>query len=347
MVDFKISTITPVHIGTGDVYMSSEYFMNTIDIKNKKYSTFNRIDLTKYYSSLNQSERDKFSKDLLNSKYILPKLSDDFTRYYAFNMCKTRPNPGNEIHENIKIMDKPYIPGSSIKGAIENALIYNSLTFNDIESMFNRGRINENVIRKFFSPTGNPQDSIMRFLQVSDSTAAVRPYIYDIQTLKVDRRGTFKNQMRLFFETIVSKRLSASITSNYDSNIYKKLKLDDKKYLLELDYIKESLFNFANDFIDFEIEFSEKYNIHKSENFYKALKKKNSLDSPLIRLGSTTGLLSSGVIFRVKLHDSIDYFNDIKNKIRGKKARFDYPITRRVITKTQYPTGWVQLSFGE
>lgn len=347
MVDFNISTITPVHIGSGDVYMSSEYFMDTVDIKNKKYSTFNRIDLTKYYNSLNQTEQDRFSKDLLNPEYILPKLSGDFTRYYSFNMCKTRPNPGNEIHENIKVMDKPYIPGSSIKGAIENALLYNSLTFNDIEAMFGRGRINESLIRKFFSPSGNPQDSIMRFLQVSDSTTAVRPYIYDIQTLKVDRNGTFKNQMRLFFETIVSKRLSASIITNYDSDIYKKLKLEDKKYLLELDYIKESLYNFADDYIDFEIEFSQKYNIGKSEKFYRALKKKNSLDAPLIRLGSTTGLLSSGVIFRVKLHDSIGYFNEVKKKIRGKKARFEYPVTRRVINKTQYPTGWAQLSFKE
>ena len=347
MVNFKISTITPVHIGTGDVFMSSEYFMDKRVIKSKEYSTFNRIDLTKYYSSLNQAEQDRFSKDLLNPKYILPKLADDFTRYYAFNMCKSRPNPGNEIHENIKIMDKPYIPGSSIKGAIENALIYNSLTFDDIESMFNRGRINENIIRKFFSPSGNPQGSIMRFLQVSDSTTAVRPYIYDVQTLKVDRNGTFKNQMKLFFETIVSKRLSASITTSYDSDIYNQLKLDDKEYLLELDYIKESLYNFANDYIDFEIDFSKKYDIENSKKFYKALKKKNSLDTPLIRLGSTTGLLSSGIIFKVKLHDSIDYFKEIKKKIRGKKARFDYPITRRVIAETQYPTGWAQFSFSE
>lgn len=276
MVDFKIKTITPVHIGTGDVYMSSEYFMDTVEIKNKKYSTFNRIDLTKYYCSLNQSEQDRFSKDLLNPKYILPKLSGDFTRYYAFNMCASRPNPGNEIHENIKIMDKPYIPGSSIKGAIENALIYNSLTFAEIESMFLHGKINDSVIRRFFSPSGNPQGSIMRFLQVSDSSTAVRPYIYDIQTLKVEKNAQFKSQMKLFFETIVSQRLSATLTTNYDSEIYKKLNLEDKEYLLDLDYIKESLYNFANDYIDFEIEFSNQYSIEKSEKFYRALKKKNT-----------------------------------------------------------------------
>lgn len=347
MVDFNIKTITPVHIGTGDVYMSSEYFLDNVKIKDKKYPIFNRIDLTKYYSSLDEEEQDRFSKDLLNSKYILPKLSNEFSRYYSFNKCKARPNPGNEIHENIKIMDKPYIPGSSIKGAIENALIYNSLTFEDIEVMFRQGRINDNVIRKFFSPSGNPQNSIMRFLQVSDSTTATRPYIYDIQTIKVDKKGGFSNQMKLFFETIVASKLSASLTTTYDSEIYKKLNLENKKYLLDLDYIKESLYNFAKDYIEFEIDFSEQYGISKSKGFYKALDKKNTIETPLLRLGSTTGILSSAVILKIRLYDSIGYFNEVKKQIRGKKARFEYPVTRRVINTTQYPTGWTQLSFDE
>lgn len=347
MVKFNIKTITPVHIGTGDVFMSSEYFLDTVEIQNKKYSAFKRIDLIKYFNSLNESEQNELSKNLLNPNYILPKLSDEYLRYFAFNNCKERPNPGNGIHENIKVKDRPYIPGSSIKGAIENALIYNSLSFRDIEDMFNHGRFNDSFIKKFFSPNGNPQNSIMRFLQVSDSTTSIRPYIYDIKTIKVDRRGTFKAPMKLFYETIVANKLSASLATTYDSDIYQKLNLENKSYLLDIDYIKESLYNFANDYIDFEIEFSERYNIDKSKSFYRALKKKNTVETPLMRLGSTKGLLSSGFIFKVKLHDSIGYFNDIKKNIGGRKARFDYPITRRVINKTRYPTGWVQLSFGK
>ena len=34
--DFNIKTITPVHIGSGDVYMSSEYFLDNVTIKDKK-----------------------------------------------------------------------------------------------------------------------------------------------------------------------------------------------------------------------------------------------------------------------------------------------------------------------
>jgi len=346
MVNFKINPITPVHIGSGDVYMSSEYFIDTINHNGKEYSVFKRIDLRKYFNSLDNKSQNKFSKDLLNSKYKLPRLSDEFLRYYSYNRCAALPNPGREIHENIKTMDKPYIPGSSIKGAIENALIYNGLSFNDVKRMFEGGRINDSVVKKFFSPSGNPQKSIMRFLHVSDSTTASRPYIYDIQTIKVNKKGSYENQMKLFFETIISKNLSVSLNSNYDSDIYKKLNLEDKKYLLDLEYIKESLYNFANDYIDFEIEFSKKYNIDTSKKFYISLKKKNSLDSPLMRLGSTTGILSSGVILKIKLRDSLDYFKRVKREVRGRKAGFEYPITRRVINdKKRYPTGWVQLSF--
>ena len=340
----NINTITPVHIGTGDVYMSSEYFLDKAKINNKEYPVFRRIDLRKYFSSLDKVGQDKFSNDLLNPKYILPKISNKYQRYFAFNKCVSRPNPGNEIHENVKILDKPYIPGSSIKGAIENAILFNALSSKDIEKMFNGRGINENVIKRFFSPSGNPQDNIMRFLQISDTNTSNRPYIYDIQTLKANRDGTFKKQFKLYYETIVSKKLNSTITTTYDENIYEELNLEDKSYLIDLDFIKESIYEFSKEFIEYEVEFSEDYGIGKSVNFYKALNKKNSKNSPVLRLGATKGLFSTTINLKIKQYD-FNYFNNVKRKIKGRKARFDYPITRRVIAKSQYPTGWVQLSF--
>ena len=340
--DFNISTITPVHIGTGDVYMSSEYFM---DVENDN-SVFRRINLPKYFNSLNESEQNKLSKNLLNPKYKLSKISTDFERYYAYNRCNSRPNPGNEIHENIKVLDRPYIPGSSIKGAIENALLYNSLTLNDIDEICGGNKINENIIKEFFSPTNDEKNNIMRFLRISDSTVAPRPYIYDIQTIKVNKNKPPSKQMKLFYETILSNKLKSSIITNFDSKIFEDLNLENKKYLLDIDYIKESLYEFSKDYISHEIDFSKKYDINPSKSFYKGLNKKNSKDAPLLRLGSTTGILSSTINLKVKSF-GFDYFNKVKGSIKGRKAKFDYPVSRRVLTKNQRPTGWVQLSFKE
>lgn len=344
MVEMKINTITPVHIGTGDVYMSSEYFLDTAKIGNKEYPVFRRIDIRKYFTSLDKTTQDRFLKDLLNPKYKLRKVSTEFQRYFAFNMCSSRPNPGNEIHENIKILDKPYIPGSSIKGAIENAILFNALNFADIDKMCNGKKINENIINRFFSPSGNPQESIMRFLQISDTNTTNRPYIYDIQTLKVDKNRPFKNQFKLYYETIVGKNLSCSLTNTYDEEIYKDLHLEDKSYLIDIDFIKESIYEFSKEYIDFEIKFSEQYGIDKSKSFYKSLKKKNTKNTPVLRLGATKGLFATTINLKIRQRD-FNYFNKVKNEIKGKKARFDYPITRRVINKTKYPTGWIQFSF--
>ena len=87
--DINIKTITPVHIGSGDVYMSSEYYLDNLERNNKKYSVFRRINLTKYFNSLNELEQNKFSKSILNPKYQLPKVSSEYEQYFAYNRCST------------------------------------------------------------------------------------------------------------------------------------------------------------------------------------------------------------------------------------------------------------------
>lgn len=351
MTRLNIKTISPVHIGTGDVYMSSEYYQDTISMNNKNYSVFKRINLIKYFNSLDKNSQDRFSKDLLNDKYKLPKLSDEFLRYYSYNRCDSRPNPGNQINENIKVLDKPYIPGSSIKGAIETALLYNSLTNEDIHEIFSGGGFDEKFANKFFSSNGLPQNSILRFLQISDSTTAPHPYIYDIKTIKANKKGGFSKVFNLYYETILGKNLVSTLTTNFDSRLFKKLNLEDKKYLLDLDYIKESIYNFSNDYMENELEFIEKYGkensmVKEMYKFYRAYKKKNSIDSPFLKIGSTSGLLATTINLKIKHVDSY-YFKRVKNSSRTKKAKYEYPVTRRISNKTGYPTGWIQLSFNE
>ena len=351
MVKINIKTITPVHIGTGDVYMSSEYFQDKIIKKNKSYPVFKRINLIKYFKSLNKVDQDDFSKKLLDDKYKLPKISDEYLRYYAHNRCDSRPNPGNQINENIKVLDKPYIPGSSIKGAIETALLYNSLTDRDIHRIFANDEMDLKFANKFFSSDGKPQKSILRFLQISDSSTAPNPYIYDIKTIKANKKGGFSKVLTLYYETILASKLSSTLTTINNSKILKELNLEDRKYLLDFDYIKESIYNFSNDYMENEIEFIEKYGeshpmVEKMYKFYKGHKKRNSIDSPYLKLGSTSGLLATTINLKVKHIDSF-YFNRVKNSSKTKKAKYEYPVTRRIANKSGLPTGWIQLSFEE
>ena len=232
--DFEIKTISPVHIGSGDKYDASEYFL---DVVNNKTKVFRRINIQKYYASLNDNEQEDFIKNLQRKNYQFPKISNKkFTRYLAFNKVSTRPNPTNEIIENIKSSDRPYIPGSSIKGAIENVIFYNALENSDIPDLFYNNQLNKRYINSFFSPSGKAYDNIMRFMQIKDSSSVANPFIYDVFSVKPKKGGGHEPVIKTYLETIyqTKKNLSSSLITNYNENTYKKLNLADKSYMIEI-----------------------------------------------------------------------------------------------------------------
>lgn len=193
--DFEIKTLSPVHIGSGDKYYGSEYFLDVInDVK-----VFKRINIQKYYASLNDIEQEKFIKNLQKKDYQLKKINTKFTRYLAFNKVINKPNPTREIIENIKTFDKAYIPGSSIKGAIENVIFYNALDENDIPDLFSGSMVDRRYINSFFSPSGKAHDNIMRFLQIKDSTTVKNPSIYEVSSVKPKKMVATNKLLKLIW----------------------------------------------------------------------------------------------------------------------------------------------------
>ena len=353
MTDFQIKTMSPVHIGSGDKYDASEYFLDVI----KEKKVFKRINIQKYYTSLSESEKNQFLKNLQKKDYQLPKIdSTKFTRYLAINKVSTRPNPTNEIIENIKSSDRPYIPGSSIKGAIENVIFYNALDESEMPNLFNKNRINKKFISTFFSPSGKAHDSIMRFMQVKDSTSVTNPFIYDVLSVKPKKGGGHQQVIKTYLETIYSaKTLSSSIITNYNADTYKKLNIEDKAYMIDIDFIKESIYNFSSDYIDYELEFCKKHKLNNLARFYRSCKKNNSKDKPLLKIGHGSGFLATTISLKVKQY-GFDYFNIVKKNTKGKKAKSDFPITRKIVTKQPIringkedymdkTIGWCQLIF--
>lgn len=351
--DFKIKTLSPVHIGSGDKYDGSEYFLDVIN----EVNVFKRINIQKYYASLNDIEQEKFIKNLQKKNYQLKKIdSTKFTRYLAFNKVINRPNPTNEIIENIKTFDKAYIPGSSIKGAIENVIFYNALDKNDIPDLFNGKWINKRYINSFFSPSGKAHDNIMRFMQIKDSTSVKNPFIYEVSSVKPKKDGGHQQVIKTYLETIYSSKnlLSSSITTNYDKNAYKKLKIEDKSYMIDIDFIKESIYNFSSDYIDYELDFCKKHKLNNLARFYRNCKKQNSKNTPLLKIGHGSGFLATTVSLKIKQY-GFDYFNLVKRNTKGKKSKSDFPITRKIITqdvtvngkpaKMDKTIGWCQLLF--
>ena len=271
-----VKTITPVFIGNGRSYFANEFVTGRANYKGEKNDIIKRINVIEYYKDLSDDKKDKFIENLSNPNFKLEQYDSKVkTKYRRYNgLCKFPltdkngyKNIPNEIAEVIKTNDKLFIPGSSIKGAIRTGLLYNLINADDIPRNIiknNKGkyyidkkREYKNFINKIFSaPKGNSaQKSIMRFLQISDSSVVNFPQIYDLKTIKAKPTGTFEDHgrngrvIKTYAETIgKSTSLKFSLNNSLNDDVLKRIGIEDKKYLISLKNIKESLYNFSNQY---------------------------------------------------------------------------------------------------
>ena len=363
----KLKTLSPIHIGSGKDYGPSEYVKAKAKQKGKPVNIIKRVDFAKFYTTLDETDQEKFLSDLSNSDFRLeqydPKISKEFTRYNSIDRTKTEPT---DIVEHIKTSDKLYIPGSSIKGAIKTAIFYKLFEINDTNDVHrlirrsNRGGFidrrgyNKFIDSYFSAPRGNSaQTSIMRFLHIPDTTTIKTPTIHEVVSVMAKERGRMPdgnqfysrrgNTIRSFLETIdKGKVLKSDFNISYDKKIINKIGLSDKMDILDINYIKKSIYEFSDDLIQYELEFADKYDIKYLTNFYNKISKLNTKETPLLRIGAGSGLMATTIGMKIK-----DYDSNLFEKIRGTFKRsypFEFPKSRKV-TKYGQPLSWVQLNF--
>lgn len=281
-------------------------------------------------------------------------------------MCYHNPRSSQMITENIKTLKKPYIPGSSLKGAIKTAILYNEINVKKIPNIIDsviskKGKrifLNKKEYGKFlnkiFSNKKNPQSNIMRFLHVSDSSTVNYPCIYDVFTVMASNRGIEPNQIKKnaksFLETINPKsKLKFKVSNNFDSKKYSSLNINDKEHLIELDNIKTAAYEFSKAFINHEIEFSEEYEINYLLKFYKKLEKRNKQSKPLLKVGGGSGFLATTIGLKVLEYDKLNYSNYMEEVRKLIKRTYPglFPKSRKITETGKYPLGWIQLCFNE
>ena len=367
-----IETISPVHIGSGEDYTASEFIQDELQGKNGKIAVYKRINLSKYYSSLSDDERDELIRSLSIPNFELnsfdSNISNEFKVYTSYNRCKVDVPPNREIEENIKTLNQIYIPGSSIKGAIKTAILFNTISHGDIRKIDDlifrnrKGKLqvgsDNKILDNIFTDYGfrnKAQGSIMRFLQVADSSTIKYPAVYDVISVMATDTGSSQfykrngNVVRSFLECIgPRKNLNTTITTNYNEKTYSKLNLGDKANLINIDFIKKSIYNFSSALIEYELEFSEKYGIGYLSKFYKDIQKDNTPESPLLKIGAGSGLLATTIGLKIKEYDELefeDYFEKVRQASNRRNYPFEYPKSRKIIAKGAKPLGWVKLTF--
>lgn len=372
-----IKVLSPIHIGSGEKYTASEYVKSKAKTnKGNILNIIKRMDVSSYFSSLDENKKDDLLRDLSNPNFNLgnfdSRISNSYVKYKAIDKTKKEIYPSQEIAEAIKTLNELYIPGSSIKGAIKTAILFNELDgrliskiskniLSDNGSVIkkNYGRFMNDIFASNKAPPKAPpaQWDIMKFLQVSDTNTIKSPTIYDVATVMAsfkwgDNEFYSKNKrthepILIYLETIArGKKLSFEIRNHYDYDIFKSLGLDDKKHLIDIKNIKRYIFNFSKSLIRNEIEFSEDYEIDYLNKFYLNLEKQNSIDNPVLRVGGGSGFLATTVGLKIMDHDET-IFERIRKGTRGKTYDYSFPKSRKITQVGEMPLGWIQLYFGE
>lgn len=362
--------LSPVHIGSGESYNASEYFKAKLKSEGNLIDVISRINISNYYLSLNDKKKNDFLRGLSDPDFDLSgfdrKIPKDFRRYLAINESKFDIPANKMIDENIKTLDKAYIPGTSIKGAIKSSILYRLIDDELIKDISRNVLDNGNVIKdKYYNFMSNifstkfiengAQGDIMKFIRVSDSNTIKRPSVHDVVTVMASfREGHYEFYSRnnrekytiSFLETIpVDTKLSFNIINGYSDLIHKK-SFENKKHLIDIDYIKKSIFIFSRSLINNELEFADKYNMDCLYDFYSEIKELNTLESPLLKIGAGSGYLATTVNLKIKKYNP-DLFEEIADGTQYTNYDYEFPKSRKITYNGGKPLGWIKLSFKE
>ena len=170
----RLTPLTPVHIGDGTTLGMDEYLIEddalcrfdpllaarsmSPDAAKRFKSSLDRADLGKAAEQLREA-----GKKVTHSRTPISEQSHN-----ELNKAMTRPMDRiGEIHPFVRSDDRPYVPGSSIKGAFRTALASAALGGKNGADI---GGKHENALRTAFDlDTRDTSTDPLRFLSVSDA----------------------------------------------------------------------------------------------------------------------------------------------------------------------------------
>ncbi len=175
VLDVRLQTITPLHIGTGNILMKDIDFL--AEGKQTRRLDVDRILTELWDESLSRRATPPRPAELLQT---VPRAEwDHFTAYIAQGTIDASAS-GSQLQEQIKTADfEPYIPGSSIKGALRTALGWSGWPdviqrrldpqrdFNSA-SKFAGQPIEDKLFRPAKRDNDAPNKDLLRVLQIGD-----------------------------------------------------------------------------------------------------------------------------------------------------------------------------------
>lgn len=320
----KLEIVTPTHVGSGSAYMEIDYVYRN-----------GKVRIVDYEKAYIQDKR--VQKAIDNGKFN-PNIALNYYKYEIDAFCR----PTGRILEHIKLGVKPYIPGSSIKGAIRTAILWKYLKDNN-KKVRNLKELKK-AENEIFGST--PYNDIMKFLIVCDSqpVSLSNLAVYRSEVLsETTENGKLTMQPKSF--RIYTESLKPNTVLEW--NIKVKDGGKNNKYIKKWD---KSIIEFSKEVIRIEENFFKERNAKGQFNaLLKHIDKiKSKLESGevFMRIGFSTGWLWKTVGALLDNKERVHAAEKLKIN-RGKRGK-DFPKTRRVIVENKKYTmlpGWVKISY--
>ena len=383
---YQLQTITPVHIGSGEV-------LNHIDgcFSNGRWY---HIDLDKVLehpaTDINALTSEMSRREFRWNRY-LQNYRTDLSEFSAYSLpCQQSPET-TEIREAIKsVGNRPYIPGSSIKGALrtmlladiikneENMQLFDECSAHlnrEIEKRTSRNTRNETPAKKLEEAAfgKDPNHDLLRGLQVSDTV----PHESDSLAIEMAWTVTLNNNNQLVqkiengteyknFVEVIQAKQRLSFTLKIDDMLFR----EREKKALHFSVLQEKTLREiaavckfeAELYMENEMNFYDDYGFTDVVDLYDQLIGLNDrLEDGefMLQTGWGTGYHANTVtsLFTDGDEAAIDLMS-LRRRFRlggsrSQKGQYDereFPKTRRILYRGQNPIaplGWVKISPAE
>ena len=385
-MDTTINILSPVHIGTGNLLSPFEYYY---DNRNRVLRYYGIEEILKAMDASKLLDN-QFLRNLSNKKtnqntnsqlstYIERHVGDINRLNASYDLQCLYWRKNRKTSEQIKVLNKPIIPGSSIKGAIMNAIQYDwvlhhyeefvVLLKKEVEQDHNRNRKSikidvEKLIPKYY---GVSQKDFNDFKSIFHSSFLCADISFDKMGLYECKRANTnpeKEDMVLDFKECILPEQS------YQSDVSKVIEIDAKLFKLrddlkEKDYYKDfekyinfdSLIKVINQYFKNQLAndmvlASDLYDDFALLNEINGKMKVDNLkeNECLIRIGNGTGYLFKTFASLIKVNDR-DFYNKYFNQVflpLGKSHPDVFPSTRVLLVDgndNHYLPGVIKLEF--
>ncbi len=345
-----ITPLTPIHIGSGEVIMPGDYFL----FQEKGSYALYAVDMG-YLGSRLAKGRDTLCKWILDDPVGWVKKAiekENFTtlvKKYARFRSVVSDRVGGEIKnrwgEGTSMLEistfersgqNPIVPGSSIKGAIRTALLYQAVKKPlQIPNTRQKNGVSRWERETLGSKSGDVQDDILRHLKVSDATAkGVQTVVLNVEHVGMRTQSGKQAQLVDYRECLPG--ILQPDAEDYTVQATLQIWFGHPHYSfcrgkLTKEHILQSCRQFYGTVLEADMQYWRGDN--ELEELYAELKKRLQANphSALIRLGWGCGMDSTGL-------------NLVKPTGKHPPRKIDYkfrynPQTRRIFDGL-YPPGW-------